>query len=133
MGQQVRPWRGSHLAFTNHVHRMLSDLDIAEPTQGLRPVYAKLGDARHLPLDSSSADAILTSPPYPNRHDYSRVFHIGLLLLGTTEDGVRSLRYESMRSHVEARAPDGCDERLANYALPTTVRKVLRSLPDKTG
>ena len=128
-----RPDRGEEVrsAFVNHAQRMLSDLDISEPTKSPKPVYAELGDARSLPLDSNSADAILTSPPYPNRHDYSRVFHIGLLLLGTTEDCVKQLRYRSLRSHVEAKPPDGYNGRLTDYVLPKTVDDVLRSLPDK--
>ena len=108
---------------------MLSDVDSTHPTTmpGLSRAY--VGDARCLPLDADSADAVLTSPPYPNRHDYSRVFHIGLLLLGNSESDVTSLRYKSLRSHVEAKAPEEYRDRLAGYVVPPSVARVVGNLP----
>ena len=89
---------------------------------------AHLEDARSLPLPASSVDAVLTSPPYPNRHDYSRVFHIGLLLIGESESAVKSLRRGSLRSHVEAKPSDACAPRLLNYYVPPILSRVLNSL-----
>ena len=127
------PDRGHEVreTFVEHVEGMISDVQLANPTNAKGSAYADIGDARSLPLDSNSTDAVLTSPPYPNRHDYSRVFHIGLLLLGTPETGVKSLRYHSLRSHVEARAQDGYADRLTDYSVPLTVQQALQSLPPK--
>ena len=129
----TRPDRGHEVKseFAKQVQCMVSDIDSAGDANQSISACARLGDARSLPLDANSADAVLTSPPYPNRHDYSRVFHIGLLLLGTSETGVKSLRYRSLRSHVEAKAPDGYANRLEHYTVPSTVREILHSLPAK--
>ena len=125
------PDRGHEVisVFRNRVTRMLSDVDSTQPPTTPGPSLAHLGDARCLPLDANSADAVLTSPPYPNRHDYSRVFHIGLLLLGTSESDIKSLRYKSLRSHVEAKAPDRYRDRLVGYVVPPSVAKAAENLP----
>jgi hypothetical protein len=64
------------------------------------------GDARFPPNDLGTFSAVICSPPYPNRHDYSRVFAPELLLAFCDEEQLKQLRYRSFRSHVEARAPD---------------------------
>ena len=82
-----------------------------------------------LPLRVESVDGLITSPPYPNRHDYSRVFHIDLLLLGLLESEVTKLRHESIRSHVEARGPNGYKRRLKGYSGTESINSVLAELP----
>lgn len=67
---------------------------------------AKIGDARKLPpsIKRGSYDAILTSPPYPNRHDYTRIYELELLLgFVNSNRTLKNLRYDTLRSHVEAR------------------------------
>ena len=90
---------------------------------------ARLADARRLPLLGSCADGFITSPPYANRHDYSRVFHIALLLLGAGEAGVKKLRHRSIRSHVEAKTPHSRLRRLEDYSRPALLEEVLEDLP----
>ena len=67
---------------------------------------AIIGDAREYPsfIKEKSYDAILTSPPYPNRHDYTRIYELELLI-GFINSNVtlKNLRYDTLRSHVEAR------------------------------
>ncbi|MFH0766829.1 MAG: DNA adenine methylase [Bacillota bacterium] len=67
---------------------------------------AVLGDARNYPnvIKKIQYDAILTSPPYPNRHDYTRIYELELLV-GFINDNqsLKKLRYETLRSHVEAK------------------------------
>jgi DNA modification methylase len=49
-------------------------------------------------------DAILTSPPYPNRHDYTRIYELELLVgFIKDNDSLKALRYNTLRSHVEAK------------------------------
>ncbi len=72
------------------------------------PVTSKavLGDARNYPLEikTKKFDAILTSPPYPNRHDYTRIYELELLVgFIFDNNSLKSLRYDTLRSHVEAR------------------------------
>jgi DNA modification methylase len=64
-----------------------------------RPVLGSLsprigfGNAKELPLDSSSVDLIVTSPPYPsNAIDYMRAHKFSLVWLGYTIDDLSSRR-----------------------------------------
>ena len=60
-------------------------------------------DARSLPIPDASCSAVITSPPYPNRHDYTRVFGVELLFEFLDWEETRALRYQSLHSHPEAR------------------------------
>jgi DNA modification methylase len=55
-------------------------------------------------LPSSSFDAILTSPPYCNRSDYTRTYALELALLGITGDELIALRQEMLSCTVENRS-----------------------------
>lgn len=50
--------------------------------------------------------AVVTSPPYCNRYDYTRTYGLELALLGVDEDKMRSLRQEMLSCTVENRAKD---------------------------
>lgn len=64
---------------------------------------AKLGDARKLPINRHF-DAIITSPPYPNRHDYTRIYLLEMVFdFVSKNQEVKQIRYDTLRSHVEAR------------------------------
>jgi hypothetical protein len=55
-----------------------------------------------LPLmDSNSIDAVLTSPPYANRYDYTRTYALELVYLGCNEYKVRQLRQDMLSCTVE--------------------------------
>jgi len=62
-----------------------------------------VGDARKLKTEQKF-DAIITSPPYLNRHDYTRIYSLELILNFVNNNSeLKSLRYKTLRSHVEAR------------------------------
>lgn len=64
---------------------------------------AKIGDARKLPT-KRTFDAVITSPPYPNRHDYTRIYSLEMMFdFVSSNDQLKKIRYETIRSHVEAR------------------------------
>ncbi len=64
---------------------------------------AKIGDARRLPTHRKY-DAVITSPPYPNRHDYTRIYSLEMIFdFISNNDELKKIRYETIRSHVEAR------------------------------
>lgn len=64
---------------------------------------AHIADFRRRPR-KGSVDAIITSPPYLNKHDYTRLFAPELSLLGLSKNAeLTKLRYSSLRSHVEAK------------------------------
>lgn len=54
-------------------------------------------------LTSDSFDAIITSPPYCNRYDYTRTYALELALLGITGDALIALRQEMLSCTVENR------------------------------
>ncbi len=116
-------------AFKDRVASMLEDVNALNWTENVPPSRARLADARKLPLPDSSVDGLITSPPYANRHDYSRVFHIDLLLLGLGEPEVTKLRHKSIRSHVEAKGPNGYKRRLKGYSIPSSLQAVLEKIP----
>ncbi len=54
-------------------------------------------------LDSNSFDAIITSPPYCNRYDYTRTYALELALLGVDESSLSDLRQTMLSCTVENR------------------------------
>lgn len=63
-----------------------------------------LHELRQLP--SNSFDAVITSPPYCNRYDYTRTYALELALLGVTGDALIALRQEMLSCTVENRPKD---------------------------
>ncbi len=57
-------------------------------------------------LPSGSYDAIVTSPPYCNRYDYTRTYALELALLGVGEKELINLRQQMLSCTVENRAKD---------------------------
>lgn len=57
--------------------------------------------------------AVITSPPYLNRYDYSRTYALELCLLTVKNaDDMRRVRHSLLRSHIESREQAGRDLRL---------------------
>ena len=95
--------------------RMIHDLSEIR-TFGLWPkTNAKTtmfrGDARELclPLKHLGAiSAVITSPPYLNRYDYSRTYALELCLLSVkSHQDMVSVRHSLLRSHVESKEHEG--------------------------
>jgi DNA modification methylase len=57
-------------------------------------------------IKANSYSAIITSPPYCNRYDYTRTYALELALLGADEQQISSLRQEMLSCTVENRAKD---------------------------
>jgi DNA modification methylase len=87
---------------TRRVELMLRDVE-KRPSRRGRWWKVLEGDARALPDPPSSYTAVITSPPYPNRHDYTRVFGVELMFGFLDWERTRQLRYQSFHSHPEAR------------------------------
>ena len=128
---QTWPDRSKEIArsFESSVSCMLADVATANWADESPPVRAYIADARNLPRPSDSVDGFITSPPYANRHDYSRVFHIDLLLLGLAESQITKLRHGSIRSHVEAKTPDGYKCIAKESGTTESLEEVLEQLP----
>ena len=54
-----------------------------------------------LEMKANSVDAVITSPPYCNRYDYTRTYALELALLGVDEKMLSSLRQEMLSCTVE--------------------------------
>ncbi|MCL4860769.1 MAG: site-specific DNA-methyltransferase [Caldilineaceae bacterium] len=57
-------------------------------------------------LEANQYTAIMTSPPYCNRYDYTRTYALELALLGVDEHGLAALRQQMVSCTVENRAKD---------------------------
>ena len=94
----------------------------------------QLADARKLPAKDESFTAGVTSPPYPNRHDYTRIFCLELLALLQSEAELQALRRQTLHSHPEAKpkrpttigyvAPSGLVEQIAKLRNEATDLRV---------
>jgi hypothetical protein len=114
--------------------RMIHDLSEIRMF-GLRPkTNAKStilhGDARELCLPPEylgAVSAIITSPPYLNRYDYSRTYALELCLLSVKshQDMVR-VRHSLLRSHVESKEHEG---KAVNLPALVEVLREVRAKP----
>lgn len=69
--------------------RMIRDLERLETKRA--EIKVEMGDARRLPLEDNSIDAVITSPPYLNQIDYQKVYAIeNWIISGETAPSVRS-------------------------------------------
>jgi site-specific DNA-methyltransferase (cytosine-N4-specific) len=108
-------------AFAGQVESMLRDL---RQTRFPRRTSwsVDVADARRLPVEDDSFTAVITSPPYPNRHDYTRVFGLELMFSLLDWEQTRDLRYQSFHSHPEARPSR---PEINGYVPPRALTKVL--------
>jgi DNA modification methylase len=79
--------------------------DIKNAKRNIKLAEARVGDSRYFNT-KMLFDAVITSPPYPNRHDYTRIYLLELAFGFINEDDkIKELRYKTIRSHVEAKSP----------------------------
>lgn len=112
---------------TTRLEEMLDDLRVARLPSGTH-WQVELADARRLPDHNSIYSAVITSPPYPNRHDYTRVFGVELMFGFFNWEETRKLRYQSFESHPEAR-PERPEAN--GYVQPKALRRVIGRLDAK--
>ncbi|MYB32618.1 MAG: hypothetical protein F4Y20_08910 [Acidobacteria bacterium] len=87
-------------------------------------------DARCLPGADDRFTAVITSPPYPNRHDYTRVFGVELMLGFLDYAGTRDLRFQSFHSHPEARPTR---PRAEGYSQPRELAEAVERIRGRGG
>jgi hypothetical protein len=82
-------------------------------------------DVRRITGVDDQFDFVITSPPYPNRHDYTRVFGVELMFAFLDWKQTRQLRYQSFHSHPEARPkrPEADD-----YREPPALRRAIAAV-----
>ena len=91
------------------IHEILSDIALTKQNSNcLTMSEMTLQDGSCLDimpkLPSNSYDAILTSPPYCNRYDYTRTYALELALLGLNDAEVIALRQKMLSCTVENRS-----------------------------
>lgn len=95
--------------FKYKIKKMYKDLR----NTNLKPIETKveIGDARNLNLEDNSIDAVITSPPYLNKIEYTKIYNIETsLFFDVPETGIKS--------HIGSRVEDisvsdlGLDENL---------------------
>lgn len=112
-------------ALEQRVELMLEDVEKAtkmRPDSDHAACRVERADARCLPDPDGTFSAVITSPPYPNRHDYTRVFGVELMLAFLDWEGTRQLRYQSFHSHPEARP---VRPRTTGYSAPEELALLL--------
>lgn len=110
--------------FSDRVKLMMEDLDAMQLSKE-SSWRAEQADARSLPDDRAIYTAIITSPPYPNRHDYTRVFGVELMFGFLNWEQTRRLRYQSFHSHPEAH-PVRC--KAEGYTQPTRLASAVAEI-----
>jgi DNA modification methylase len=97
------------------LREIVADLESKEYPPGLFQMPTQCGSARlfagscldKLPeLPDAFYDAVITSPPYCNRYDYTRTYALELALLGVGEKELVKLRQQMLSCTVENRAKD---------------------------
>ncbi len=70
------------------IKRMIRDYERSQKSSA--KVFVDFGDARRLPLKSDSIDAVITSPPYLNQIDYTKVYAVEDWFVGWPRPGIRA-------------------------------------------
>ena len=114
------------MAFNHQVNTMIGDTSKANTVSSVLSTV-DLADARRIPDDDQTYTAVITSPPYPNRHDYTRIFGVELLFAFLSEHEIRQLRYQTLHSHPEARPtrPDS-----TGYSCPHGLLSIVSDLQE---
>lgn len=107
-GGVIKIVKKQHLApvrylLRNKLKRMYRDLERVNPKKGDVHVSAQQGDARSLSLEPESVDACITSPPYLNYVDYTKLYGLELALIVNDSREIDELRKKSLRSHIGAK------------------------------
>ena len=113
--------------FADRVAEMLADVRDTESDTDKR-WEALIADARDLPLSDGMFSAVITSPPYPNRHDYTRIFGVELMFSFLNWQENRALRYQSFHSHPESRPSRPPAD---YYEPPKTLENNIKHIRDK--
>ncbi len=118
--QGARPFDKGHIydfnkAIGGKIKEILYDIESGVNNQGLFPVKKKQGKVNLLKgsclevmpkLRKGSYAAIVTSPPYCNRYDYTRTYALELALLGVKEQELSDFRQQMLSCTVENRVKD---------------------------
>ncbi len=94
--------------FKYKVKRMYKDLKELGPLPAQAEI--RMGDARSLDMPDESVDAIITSPPYLNKIEYTKIYDIECSFMGFPDSTLRS--YVGIRADDISVSDIGLDENL---------------------
>ena len=133
-------------ALAGRMDEILTDMPYLRKTYGGPRPDIRTGSCLTALKDtrSCSIDAVVTSPPYANRYDYTRTYALELAWLGYDRCGFGRLRQEMLSSTVENKPKDGTlGKAYGDSTLPAesyrmaagnpTVSNILRSLRRDVG
>jgi SAM-dependent methyltransferase len=110
--------------FVKHLRADMQDnvlLAQAKPA----PARTILADARSLPLESSSVDLVVTSPPYANSHDYYLYNKLRMFWLGYDVKATQAAEIGSRNKHSDMKLDIG-DYLTSMAAVMEETNRVLR-------
>lgn len=108
------------LAFKKKIAKMLQDLS-QQRTDAPLP-HIEQADARTLPFSDWSADIVVTSPPYLNNVDYTKVYGLELSLLYLDKNITKQIRGDSLRSFITSNVPpDTVPEEIGDIGIKVPV------------
>ncbi|BAZ51152.1 site-specific DNA-methyltransferase [Nostoc sp. NIES-4103] len=119
-GQGKKPFNKGEIlefdkALTNKINEILDDLEpstqqieLFSSIKNQGQIYLCEGSSLEVmpQLSDATYDAIITSPPYCNRYDYTRTYALELALLGISETELINLRQKMLSCTVENRPKD---------------------------
>ncbi len=114
--------------FNSTINSYIKDFNRIQFSESTSTAF--LGDSRQYPeeIKEKKFDAVLTSPPYPNRHDYTRIYQLELLVgFLNDNESIKKLRYNTLRSHVEARKRFEAEK----YEAPDVLKNIISELGKK--
>lgn len=88
--------------FVSKMHQMRHDLKSVQQISNVGETTVYSLDARTLAsFMDGPVDFVISSPPYPNEKDYSRITRLELILLGFIQEkaDLRTIKKEMLRSH----------------------------------
>ena len=123
--QVINPNEDVMPQYREQLRQMLIDVETSHTLSHDLQCQVICGDARNIPIASSSIDAVITSPPYLNRNVYlaQQKAEMSFLQMVESYDAYRSLVRRTFRSHVEA----DFDQQELTSRFPE-VRKILDTM-----
>lgn len=86
--------------FLKVVSRVVCNCPFPGKANDAPPADIRPGDARALPIESSSVDMVISSPPYLNAIDYLRGHKLSLVWMGHSISEIRALRSGNIGTEV---------------------------------
>ncbi len=115
--------------FLSKIETMIGDVEKFNKSLKFTVTKAKaeVADSRTL-TTKRKFDAIITSPPYPNRHDYTRIYGLELIV-GFVKDHneLKRIRYNTLRSHVEAKKQFEATDYKKPKIIDTIIAKIKKA------